>query len=562
MAGRPADPNEVVGTGIEGPGLVTVTRKVLIIGLDGATFNVIGPLMETGRMPRLKAAIESGASGPLRSTTPPITPAAWTTFLTGKKPGTHGIIDFEWYDARTNKLRLNTTQCLAHVRNLWQIAGEAGLKVGSVNVPMTYPPVEVNGFLVSGFETPGPTSDFVYPPELKHEILARWPDPTLGVSWKRSMFGGDRLFAENVNYMSNSFHQGADMTTHLGDKLGWDVLMVVFKMVDNLQHKTWKYLDPRWAARNRTRSEIAKGGFEAVDAAVGKLLDYAAKYDAGVMMVSDHGHGSLEGKTYPNLLLSRWGFLKLRSSAAQAAGRLRSITSRWGGPRGPNVVVPDIERHIPIDLSRTEACVMHAGNAGFLYINLKGRQPTGIVDPSRFDALRDELQDRLLGDACKVRTPNGEVIQMFPEVHKPEELYGCERKDQPWLPDLLLIPHETLAVVRKIRGRSPVRWLPYRRLEGTHRFDGIFVATGPGVARNRKVRPKIVDCAPTILTMLGLPVPDDMEGNVINDMFETPPAVRTEAAPTTEKASEIDEAYSPEELQQVTERLSDLGYLE
>ena len=112
-------------------------RRVLIIGLDGATFDVLDPLMAEGRLPRLAEAVASGCRGPLRSTTPPITPAAWTTFLTGRQPGSHGIIDFERYDWRTNKLSLNSTRSLDHVRNIWQILSDRGLMVGSVNVPMT-----------------------------------------------------------------------------------------------------------------------------------------------------------------------------------------------------------------------------------------------------------------------------------------------------------------------------------------------------------------------------------------------------------------------------------------
>ena len=165
-------------TSDDGPAFSTPVRRLLIIGLDGATFDVLNPLIAEGRMPRLREAIAAGASGRLRSTVPPITPAAWTTFLTGKNPGSHGVIDFERYDVHTNKLSFNSTRCLDHVRNLWQILGDHGLKVGSVNVPMTYPPTPVNGFLVSGFETPGPESDLVYPPALKNAILERWPDPT------------------------------------------------------------------------------------------------------------------------------------------------------------------------------------------------------------------------------------------------------------------------------------------------------------------------------------------------------------------------------------------------
>jgi predicted AlkP superfamily phosphohydrolase/phosphomutase len=533
----------------------------LIVGLDGATFDVLDPLMEEGRMPRLRAAIASGSSGVLRSTTPPITPAAWTTFLTGKQPGTHGIIDFERYDVRTNRLTFNSTRCLDHVRSLWQILGDHGLRVGSVNVPMTYPPVPVNGFMVSGFEAPGPDCEFVYPKELAPEILSRWPDPTLGTKWRRSVFGGDRLFEQNIGYMSRSFHQTADMTVWLGDKLGWDVLMLVLKLVDNLQHKAWKYLDPRWSDRNPKRNAIVKQGFEELDQAVGRLLDYAAAKGAAVLMVSDHGHGSLEGKVQPNLLLKQWGYLSLRDRE-QTTTRLRRIVNRMRGKTGKSHRVSDIERDLAVNFARTRACVMHAGMAGFLYINLKGRQPTGIVEPADYEPLRSDLMRRFLGDECRARDPQGNTIQLFAEVHRPEELYGCSRDKQPWLPDLLLVPYPSLAVVRKIRGQHSVRWLSYRRLEGTHRPDGILVATGPGIARTERLRAHIVDCAPTILAMLGLPIPDDMEGRVLLDVFETPPAIKTEKPGTTAQAIHADEVYSQAQLDRVTERLADLGYLE
>lgn len=554
----------------DAPGSVALrpspAKRVLIIGLDGASFDVLNPLMEAGRLPRLKEAVASGASGVLRSTTPALTPAAWTTFLTGKHPGSHGIIDFEQYDVRTNEFRFNTAPCSDRVRSIWQILGDRGLKVGSINVPMTYPPVPVNGFLVSGFETPGPQSDFVYPKELKPEILRRFADPTFGKSWRKKLFGGLRLFQQNVESISRSFHQGAEMAMWLGDKHGWDVLMVVLKLVDNLQHKTWKYIDPRWEHRDKARREIVAHGFEEIDRATGTLLDYAAAHHATVLIVSDHGHGSLEGKVHPNTLLERWGYLTLH----------RGPVPEGEAEKRPHI--GDVERALPVDYSKTRACVMHAGNAGFLYINLRGRQPTGIVKPSDYETLRDELIARLQGEECRARNPQGELIPLFPEVHKPEEIYCCSRADQPWLPDLILIPHETLAVVRRLRGSTIVKWFSYRRMEGTHRVDGIFIATGPGVTRLTDLRAHIVDCAPTILALLGLPIPSDMEGRVITEIFDTPPVIETEEpkraadfslrepAPAQGSAARsgprTDEAYSQEELQRVTDRLSDLGYLE
>jgi len=544
-----------------------IARRVLIIGLDGATLDVLRPLMEEGRLPRLSDVVERGASGVLHSTTPPITPAAWTTFLTGRQPGSHGIIDFERFDPHTNRLTFNSTLSIAHVRNLWTILGEHNLKVGSIGVPMTFPATPINGFLVSGFETPGVDSNFVFPAALKDVILARWPDPILKTSWKRRLLGGNRLFARNVDYMARSFHQCAEMTTFLGDRQGWDVLMVVLKLVDNLQHKTWKHIDPRWRDDNPTRRDIVKACFAEMDAAVGTLLDYARRHEAAVLIVSDHGHGSLEGKIQPNLLLKRWGYLTLVGGGSQAATTGRHRWDRLRGRTKRFAREGDVTHDLAVDFSRTRACVMHAGMAGFLYVNLAGRQPTGIVSPEDYEALREELRDRFLGSECQTMTPDGLAVRLFSAVHKPEELWNCRREAQPWMPDLILMPHASLAVVRRIRGQSPIHWLPDRRIEGTHRPEGVFFALGPGIAVRRDVDAGLADCAPTVLAMLGLPVPEDMEGRVLSELFQGPLAVKRAAAAQVESPASVRldaaaPAYSEAELQRVTERLSDLGYLE
>jgi len=529
-------------------------KRLLVVGLDGVTWDVLGPLMDQGLMPKLKTLVEGGASGVLHSTVPPITPSAWTTFLTGKNPGRHGIIDFERYDPLTNKLTFNSTFNVDHVRTLWQILGEKGLRVGSVNVPMTYPARPVNGFMVSGFETPDSRSDFVFPPDLKDEVLARFPDPTLRAKWRGS-------FGDNLDYISHSFRQGAEMTTWLGDRHGWDAMMVVFKLTDNLQHKTWKYLDPRWSDRAPGRRDAARRCFADADAALGALLEYAKSKDAGVMVVSDHGHGSLEGKVQVNLLLKQWGYLAV-DSGAQKMTRVRHFWDRLRGRTKKFARSGDVLHDLAVDFTRTRACVMHAGMAGFLYLNLKGRQPTGIVEPGDYEIVREEVRGRLLGDECRVATPDGQSIPMFTAVHRTEELYGCSRDEQPWLPDLMLIPYPSLAVVRKIRGRRPVRWLPYARLEGTHRPEGIIAVAGPGVVRGKSVAGNIADCAPTALALLGFPVPDDMDGRVLTEVFERPLQVAFEAAPALTAASARDNVYSDRELEKVTARLSDLGYLE
>jgi predicted AlkP superfamily phosphohydrolase/phosphomutase len=533
--------------------------RVLLVGLDGATFDVLEPLMEQGRMPALKALVEEGTSGVLESTKPPITPAAWTTFMTGKGPGRHGIIDFLRYDPASHQLMLNNNQRIRQ-KTIWQILSDKRYKVGSINVPMTFPPEPVNGFMISGFDTP-PGEAFTYPKELQSELLAKYPDYTHEKKWERKALGGDELFARNLQYIAQSFDRGYELARFCGDKYGWDVMMVLFKLVDNLQHKAWRHLDPRTRDWNPRRRDLTIDCFTKLDEVLGRLRAFAADHDATLMMMSDHGHGSLDGKAQPNLLLSQWGYLQLRSSLTRARTRASVIWKRLTRSHNgsPGSQPGGLNHDLAIDWSRTRACVLHAGIYGFLYINLKGRQPEGIVDPSEFNNLRHEIRERLLAARCRDR--NGRQMTIFPEVHTTEELYGCSREDHPWMPDLLLVPADGLAVVKKIRGNQPIRWVPLSRLEGTHRLGGIFLAHGPTVEVGKRIEANIADIAPTILAGLGERVPKDMDGKVLRDIFSKPVAVRYEP-PQERKVEEAAPTLTEEQMEEVTTRLSDLGYLD
>lgn len=540
--------------------LTPLMDRLLIVGLDGATFSVLDPLMAEGRMPHLKRFIERGVAGILNSTQPPITPAAWTTFMTGKGPGRHGILDFETYDATTHTLTFNSTYEIRE-KTLWQLLSEKELRVGSINVPMTYPPKPVNGFMISGFETPSIESQFTWPPELKDEIFRLIPNYDYRTNWRRTAIGRRAQLADNLAYIANSFDQGVTLTRHCGDKFGWDVLMTVFKLVDNLQHKAWKYLDPRFATQFAEEREMAARCFTRLDRACGDLFEYAEQNGATVLIMSDHGHGSMDGKAQPNLLLRKWGYLKLRGGWQQIHTRARHWLHRLTKGRATRFEQGSrgIERELAVDWDRTRACVMHAGIYGYLYINLKGRGPHGVVEPRDYEPLRDELVRRLRD--VTARHPDGQVTPVFLQVYKTEELYGCRREDNVNLPDLLLAPHHGFAVVRKIRGGKAVRWCDLDRLEGTHRVDGIFALGGPNVRRGVRLNANIIDVTPTALAGLGLRVPVDMEGQVLRSAFTTEPVVETEP-PVAKVVRTGEEAYTEDDRRVLERRLSDLGYLE
>lgn len=536
-------------------------NKLLLIGLDGATFDVLRPLMDAGKMPELQALAAEGVSGPLESTRPPITPAAWTTFMTGKGPGKHGIIDFLRYDPETNQLLLNNNQEIqANAQTIWEILSAKGYRVGSINVPMTYPPIEVNGFMISGFDTPQ-GRDFTYPKSLQAEILEKFPDYTHEKKWERKASGGDDLFEKNLEYIKQSFDRGYDLARMCGDQYGWDVMMVLYKLVDNLQHKAWRYIDERTRDQHPHRAALTEACWVHLDGVIGKLRSLAREHDANIMIMSDHGHGSLDGKAQPNRLLADWGYLALRGPAARVQSRISTWIRRLSGKNGSMGVtgLGNIDSDAEFDWARSRACVLHAGVYGFLYLNLKGRQPGGTVDPKDYEPLRKKIRDKLLAATCRDR--DGREMKIFTDVFITEALYGCKRDDHPWMPDLLLAPADGLAVVKKIRGRAPVRWVPFSRLEGTHRLDGVFVAQGAAFHEGRTTRASISDLAPTILAGLGEPVPKDMDGDVLKSIFRAP--VHVEYEPSQDRR--IEEAtgdLTAEQLQEVTNRLSDLGYLD
>jgi predicted AlkP superfamily phosphohydrolase/phosphomutase len=145
--------------------------KVLIIGLDGITFDLLGPWIEAGELPNLQKLMEQGASGKLRSTLPPISSSSWSSFATGVNPGKHGLVDFVYPGADSYKVTM-INAASRQTRALWNWLNDAGYKVGLLGIPTTYPPEPVDGFMISGFLSPGPESEWAFPPELKQELLA------------------------------------------------------------------------------------------------------------------------------------------------------------------------------------------------------------------------------------------------------------------------------------------------------------------------------------------------------------------------------------------------------
>jgi predicted AlkP superfamily phosphohydrolase/phosphomutase len=535
-------------------------RPILLVGLDGATFDVLDPLVAAGEMPTLARLLEVGTRAGLDSVTPPITPAAWSSFMTGKEPGKHGVYDFRVYDPHRYDDAFVTSHALRE-RTLWELLARAGRRVATVALPMTYPPRPAHGTVVSGFDTPSIEASFTHPPELRQRILERIPDYVLVAVPDASdpTLETDGAFECFVAQVERAFEQRTEVALDLLGDGPWDVLMVHYQDVDVLQHSAWRFIAD--GATHPARHARTRAVYRRLDDCLRRLVTRLPP-ETLVVLVSDHGFGAHTGRLFPNALLRRWGYLDWHGRHRE---RVRRSLKRWlryvglahGSPTTEDpwavrVRERSFPRALPLRWSRTRAYVALAEIYGLLYVNLRGREPEGIVAPgAERDRLVDELRERLLG----VRDPrDGEPA--FADVLPGAAVYPQDPYDR--RPDLVLVPRSGYTIYRELRPRL---WIDHHGvIAGTHRPEGILVAAGPDVRRGTLAeRPRLVDLAPTILAAAGVPVPDDMDGRVLSELFAVPPEVTHTAALGAVDAD--DAVLSATEEEQVVGRLRALGYL-
>jgi len=530
---------------------------VLIVSIDGGSFAALDPRMEAGDMPVLAGLVRDGVRADLRSTIPPITPAAWTSFMTGKQPGKHGVYDFRVYDPRSYRDTFVTSRAIRDA-TVWQLLTAAGLRVGVVNLPMTYPPPADAGTVVSGFDTPSTRVEFTQPPELRQRILTRFPDYAFVATPPADDpdLSNDDGFARFLADVDASLRQRTAVATELLAAGGFDVFLVHFQDIDALQHKAWQHLvDPHAAP---ARHALLRSVYRRLDESIGTLVA-AMPRSSLTLVVSDHGFGDQRGRVFPNVLLRRWGHLRQRGrmwARLQRSLRKRLRRLGWGatGARADweaRVRERSFAHSVPAHWRSTRAYVGVAEIYGLLYLNLRGREPLGIVEPgAEAEALLAELTTKFLG----VRDPrDGEPV--FQAVRRgadvdPHDDFGRR-------PDLVLVPRGDLTVSRDLNDRL---WHDvYTSAAGTHRAEGILIATGPGVRSGRIDAVDLVDVAPTLLALAGVEIPADVDGRVLTELFHEPPVARFTSAGSSRAAD--DATLSADEEADVAERLRALGYL-
>jgi predicted AlkP superfamily phosphohydrolase/phosphomutase len=544
-----------------------VSNRILVLGLDAATPELIEPWAEEGYLPHFRQLMRLGMWGRLRSTVPPSSAPAWSSLATGKNPGKHGIFTFV--------LRKSDGYTIQSVSGghrkatpLWRILDRQGFRVGVVNMPMTYPPNRLeHGFMISGFDAPGLESDFVYPPHLK---------PVL----RRNQYVIDPVEkdpAASAEMLLHSFQIQKRAFWELKETQPWDVLILVFMQLDRAQHQFW--LD-----MNRADSQfgdVILQLYQEADAILGEIL-HSLDDETMLIVMSDHGAGPLYSGVSINQWLTREGYLALKE-----VSKPRTLLNRLllQAAKLEKLYLPSHARDLfrrrfarfrdegksyllteRIDWSKTTAFSL--GTYEGIFINLAGRESQGIVPPESYDRLRSEIADRILS-LCDPGTGEPVVQRVF----RREELYHGRYADQ--APDLMLdwtpgyYRYERVGTVHQYAHEdifAPKR-SPFTNhiVAGSHRQYGILLLHGEPFQVGPIHNAEIVDIAPTILHLLGIAVPKDMDGRVLTEALAPQwladhPVSRTE--PGAFSGPDRTGVYDEDEETVVREHLRALGYLD
>ncbi len=533
--------------------------KVLIIGLDGATWNVLDAFLLDRHMPNLNKLKSGGSSGILHSTEPPITAASWTTCITGCQPCTHGIIGWHEYFCTEDRLRISTSGS-CKVPNMWQELSNQGYKVASINVPWTYPCKEVDGIVVAGYGCPGPESQFTYPSDFKDELLKRIPDYDIVSKWNKSREYSLSDLDANMKRVERSFQQRVEAAKLVSEKLEWDVMMVQIHDTDLIEHHIWPYLDKTTRDQYPQQRDRIFESFRNLDKAIGELLELASMEEAMVIVVSDHGLCRKIAKVKPNVMLCQWGYLKSKGTLrAMIQHRLRKS---FGITRGKESKKSGVKQPKEFDFNwaDSKAMVIDTAVNGHLFINVKGRQPDGIVESgTEYDELLNELRERF---ANAVNPHTGEFI--FSKVGTPAEIYDFDDVDTTMFGDLVLVPQSGIELtLSDSRDGEYIEMARNDSLIGAHFYEGIYIFSGRNIKCSTGNKTHIVNIAPTVYAALGAKLPMYMDGKVLKTLFakEIPIEYQTSRIDVSCQSDEK-QVLSTDEEAEITKRLSALGYVE
>lgn len=543
--------------------------KLLIVGLDGATFRCLNPWMEAGWMPTLRALMESSRRGVLYSTVPPVTAPSWVSIFSGVNPGRHGIYNFVHFDAEGKALPHSSRD--VRVERLWHRLNRAGLSTHVVDVPLTFPPEPVMGTMVSDLMVAGEQEARTWPPSLRSALTAE-----VGADFSWAIGDGLGVTPAYLEHLAQSIRHKMRLDQWLLLRHPVDCFITVFQHTDVLSHYFWHLWDPQHPAHDpalsRRLEPLLKQVLQTLDEAVRALLESAGP-EATVAVVSDHGFGPVRQRVRLNDWLLREGYLEV-----SRRDRLKlALTRRGLHTAGLVATVRRVDRlgllsrlklktarHLLSSLEavgpsperkRSRAWLAHGLSPG---LNLSEQ------------AQHDEaLIERLMVQLRGLQTQEGQ--QVFERVCRREEVYHGEALRE--APDVVLQLSEGLVLTPELTGGE---WLECSRpgqISGFHRPEGVWSLRARGVTPGEGPALQVVDLVPSWMQSLGLRVPSELDGRCAEWLFpvssearETSevPVQSTEGLPESAGASTRaypgEAVFSAAEAEEIRRRLEALGY--
>jgi predicted AlkP superfamily phosphohydrolase/phosphomutase len=536
-----------------------VKGQTVLLGLDGATFTVLDPLMRDGVMPFLREFVASGVSGELRSVIPALTPPAWTSLTTGRSPGHHGIFDFFCKEAPdSHHIRIATARDV-RAETIWSLADRGGRRVTALNFPLMFPPPAVNGLVVPGWMPWRQMRLGCHPADL-YDRLKKLPgfdarELAMDLNPEAKALQGCREdeYEEWVALHIRREKQWFAVLRALMREDPCELTAVVFDGVDRIQHLCWRFLAPDagelTAAEQRIRERCLEY-FRELDGILAQVVS-AAGPEATVVFASDHGFGPQTGTFFVNAWLEQRGYLGWASEGAPRAEGAQALG------------IEQLARHDHLlDWMKTRAYAPTPSSNGIHIVPQGPEHPQGVPAAEYL-----HFRDRLASELRAVADPaTGQPI--VARVHTRDEAFAGPYK--PLAPDLTLELHDggLISILA-----SDVHYRSRQVASGTHRREGIFLARGPGIESGVRLNDlSILDVAPLLLHSLGLPVPADMEGRLPAAAFHPTwlrqhPVRSGAAAPEEPAAVAVADApaeslFTKDDEQKLAQRLRDLGYIE
>jgi predicted AlkP superfamily phosphohydrolase/phosphomutase len=476
--------------------------RTVVVGLDGATKRLIQPWIDAGELPTLERIFDQGVSGELESVLPPVTSPNWKAYATGKNPGKIGV--FWWQNIDVDAQRSYLPAERYHDNDeYWELLADE-LRVGVINVPTTYPPKQVGEFLIAG-PPDGVNTGYAYPDTLESRLDDEFDYRVRKQQHLKS--GDEEAFEEVLDLIDLRFR----VAKQLADESDLEFLQVTTFYLNLLHHHLWN-------------ADYVKQGWQIVD---DHLAEFLANGDNLVLM-SDHGHNEIETVWYINNWLAREGYLQYdsdvtegfhklginsdrlkrivskantRLSGVDLEARVSDLTPDWLLQRLPNESGElGGSKHDIIDWDNTDAI---ASAQGPVYL-------TADPGSDRYEELRTELIERF----GELTGPDGRPLAR--NVLPKEDVYTGQYTEE--APDIVIdkAPHVN---IRENLGGEDVFAEVDDSWNGVNRREGLFAAVGPAFSEGSVPQLSILDLAPTLLHMHGQSVPNDMDGEVRQDVF-------------------------------------------